>query len=117
MAKLTYFIKKKIGKEIHSFSVEGDNFHELIMASKNLSFYGVDSCGKCGSDDLALGAHIAGPKKHKYVTIKCKKCKAFLNFGQQQENPEIYYLRTVEGPDKKKVLDWKDANTPVEDGQ
>ena len=71
MAKLTYFIKKKIGKEIHSFSVEGDNFHELIMASKNLSFYGVDSCGKCGSDDLALGAHIAGPKKHKYVTIKC----------------------------------------------
>lgn len=116
MAKLTYYIKKKIGKEIHSFSVEGDNFHDVVMASKNLSFYGVDKCGKCGHDDLELGAHVA-KNRFKYVTIKCKKCKAYLNFGQQQENPEIFYLRTIEGPDKKKVLDWKDANVPMEDGQ
>lgn len=114
MAKLTYYIKKKIGKETHSFSVEGDNFHDVVMASKNLSFYGVDKCGKCGSEDLDLGAHIA-KNRFKYVTVKCKNCKAYLNFGQQQENPEIFYLRTREDENKKKVLDWKDATTPMDE--
>ena len=114
MAKLTYYIKKKIGKEVHSFSVEGDNFHEVVMASKNLSFHGVDKCGKCGDEDLRLGAHTA-KNKFKYVTITCGKCKAYLNFGQQMENPEIFYLRTREDENKKKVLDWKDANIPMDE--
>ncbi len=116
MAKITYFIKKKIGKETHSFSVEGDNFHEVVLASRNLSFGDVHKCGKCGHEDLELGAHVA-KNRFKYVTIKCKNhaCKAYLNFGQQQENPEIFYLRTKEGEDKKKVLDWKDANIPMDE--
>lgn len=112
MGKITHFIKKKIGKEVHSFSVEGDNFHDVVMTSKHLSFNDVDKCGLCGHDDLTLGAHIA-KNKFKYVTIKCKKCKGYLNFGQQQENPEVFYLRTRE-ENSKKVLDWKDANTPQE---
>lgn len=107
MGKITYFVKKKIGKETHQFSVEGENLHDVVMTSKNLSFYDVDKCGCCGSDDLMLSAHVA-KNKFKYVTIKCKnpKCKASVNFGQQQENPEIFYITTREEGGKK-VLDWK----------
>lgn len=104
MGKISYFVKKKIGKEVHSFSVEGENLFDVVMTSRNLSFNDVDKCGCCGSDDLVLGAHIA-KNKFKYVTIKCKKCKASVNFGQQQENPEIFYITTRSEGDKK-VLDW-----------
>lgn len=109
MGKISYFVKKKIGKDVHQFQVEGENLFDVVMTSKNLSFYDVDKCGCCGSDDLALGAHIA-KNKFKYVTIKCKKCKASVNFGQQQENPEIFYITTREEGGKK-VLDWKPAPT------
>src|SRR5882724_7994630 len=106
------FIKKQIGKEVHTFVVEADNFHELIMASKNLSFGDVKLCGICKSENLVLGAHLAGKKKHKYTTIRCINCKACLNFGQQQESPEIFYLKTRETNEKdtngkpKRILDW-----------
>ena len=106
MGKISYFIKKKIGKDVHQFQVEGENLFDVVMTSKNLSFYDVDKCGCCGHDDLALGAHIA-KNKYKYVTIKCKKCKASVNFGQQQENPEIFYLTTRKDEAGKSVLDWK----------
>ena len=105
MGKITYYLKKKIGKETHQFSVEGENLFDVVMTSKNLSFYDVDKCGCCQSDDLSLGAHIA-KNKFKYVTIKCKKCKASVNFGQQQENPEVFYITTRQEGEKK-VLDWK----------
>lgn len=117
MGKITYFVKKKIGKDVHQFSVEGENLHDVVMTSKNLSFYDVDKCGKCGHDDLMLTAHVGKNKKgvptFKYTLIKCKKCKAYLNFGQQQENPEVYYLRTKDGEGGKKTLDWQDANAPL----
>ena len=45
MSKITYFIKKKIGNEIHSFSVEGENLHDVVMGSRKLSFNDVDKCG------------------------------------------------------------------------
>lgn len=112
MGKITYYIKKKIGNEVHSFSVEGNNLFDAVLTSKNLSFGNVDKCGKCGGEYLELSAHNA-KNKFKYVTIKCKQCKAYLNFGQQQENPDIFYLRTRQEGDKK-VLDWQDANTPMD---
>jgi hypothetical protein len=112
MGKITHFVKKKIGKEVHSFSVEGENLHDVVMAGKKLSFYDVDKCGCCGSDNLELSAHVA-KNKFKYTLVKCKKCKAYVNFGQQQENPEVYYLRTKDDGSGKKVLDWKDASTPM----
>lgn len=112
MGKITYYIKKKIGNEVHSFSVEGNNLFDAVLTSKNLSFGNVDKCGKCGSEYLELSAHNA-KNKFKYVTVKCKSCKAYLNFGQQQENPDIFYLRTRQEGDKK-VLDWQDANTPMD---
>ena len=74
MGKITYYIKKKIGREVHSFSVEGDNLFDAVLTSRNLSFNNVEKCGKCGHDDLDLGAHAA-KGRFKYVTIKCKKCK------------------------------------------
>ena len=113
MGKITYYIKKKIGKEVHSFSVEGESLFDVVLTSKNLSFNSVESCGKCGSDDLDLGAHKA-KDKFKYVTINCRSCKASLNFGQQQSNPEIFYLRTRDEGGRK-VLDWREANSPNED--
>lgn len=111
MGKLTYFVKKKIGTEIHSFSVEGENLFDVMITSQNLSFHDVDKCGLCGSVHLTLGAHVA-KNKFKYVTVKCKSCKASVNFGQQMENPEVFYLATKKEGDKK-VLDWK-AFTPSE---
>lgn len=113
MAKITYYIKKKIGKEVHSFSVEGEDLFDVVMTSKNLSFDSVDACGKCGKDDLTLGAHKA-KDKFKYVTVKCKNCKAYLNFGQQMSSPEVFYLKTRDEGGKK-VLDWQDSNTPMEE--
>lgn len=98
-------ITKKIGKREYKFTVEGSNLHEVVMESKNLSFPDIDKCGNCGSDNLFLDAHVA-QNKFKYTTVKCSKCKATLNFGQQQENPEVYYLRTTE-KNGNKVYDWK----------
>ena len=119
MGKITYFVKKKIGKETHQFSVEGDNLFDVVMTSKNLSFYDVDKCGLCGSDDLMLSAHIGKDAKtqkdaFEYTVVKCKKCKGSVNFGQQKAAPEIYYLTTREDKDGKKVLDWKPAPVSVE---
>lgn len=101
-------IEKKIGKRTYEFTVEGENLHEAVMESKKLSFYDVPKCGCCDSDDLVLDAHVAN-KKFKYTTVKCNKCKASVNFGQQQEDSNIFYLRTrdkVDGSGKKEV-DWK----------
>lgn len=99
---MKYFVKKKIGKDVHSFEVEGKNLNECIMEAKKLSFPDVDKCGICDSDNLTIDSHVA-MKKYKYTYIKCLSCQATLNFGQQTENPDIFYLRRT--PDKK--LDWK----------
>ena len=115
-------VKKRIGKEIHTFQVEGENFQDVVMESKKLSFGNVVKCGLCGSDNLELSAHIA-KKKFKYVNIICRNCKAYLNFGQQQEDNTIYYLKTKSALDErgkvifengkeKKVLDWRPFDSP-----
>jgi transcription elongation factor Elf1 len=107
-------IKKIIGKTEHTFIVSGADFHEVIMKSKNLSFPNIYKCGICSSDNLLLNAHITPRKKHKYAHIDCMKCGAQLNFGVQQENTEVFYLRPVKEGDKIKkdeqgnsVYDWK----------
>ena len=106
-------IEKKVGKRTYEFTVEGENLHEAVMESKKLSFYDVHKCGCCGSDDLVLDAHVA-KGKFKYTTIKCNKCRASVNFGQQQEDSNIFYLRTrdkVDGTGKE--VDW---NAPSDGG-
>ncbi len=99
------FIKKQIGRETHNFVVEGKTLFDVMQEASKLSFGDVKKCGCCGSDALVLNSHIA-QKKYKYVTVKCLSCKASVNFGQQQEDPEIFYLRTKQEGDKK-VLDWR----------
>ena len=101
-------IKKKIGKEVHVFTIAGDNLFDVVMKSKKLSFPDVEKCDLCGCEDLELSAHIA-KNKFKYTTIRCKnfKCKGSLNFGQQTEDPDTFYLKYKEGDGGKKVLDWK----------
>jgi hypothetical protein len=113
MGKITYYFKRKIGNEYHSFSTEGENLNEVVLNSKKLSFGDITSCGMCGSADLELSAHIAQDKYH-YTYIRCKSCKATLNFGQQQKDKDIFYLRTVEQNNNGniyKVYDWKPFNT------
>ena len=99
-------IEKKIGKRTYEFTVEGENLHEAVMESKKLSFYDVHKCGCCGSDDLILDAHIA-KNKFRYTTIKCNKCRASVNFGQQQEDDSIFYLKTrLKADGQGKEIDW-----------
>lgn len=98
-------IEKKVGKRTYEFTVEGENLHEAVMESKKLSFYDVHKCGCCASDDLVLDAHVA-KGKFKYTTIKCNACKASVNFGQQQEDSNIFYLRTRDKVGGGKEVDW-----------
>ena len=111
MAKMTYHVRKRIGKEVHSFSIEGKNLHEVVMEAKKLSFDDIHQCGLCGSDELELSAHDTEDKGFEYTYVRCKKCRATLNFGQQTKNKEIYYLRMVDitsGPHQgRKAYDWK----------
>lgn len=86
------FIKKKVGKEVYNFTVEGKNLYECVMESQKLSFGTIDKCGICNSDNLILNGRLA-QKKFKYVEIKCLSCKAQLVFGSTQEDPNVYYLR------------------------
>jgi hypothetical protein len=122
MAKLKKNFKKVIGRDTHMFQVEGDDFYEVIMEERNLSFGDVKECGLCGHDDLTLGAHLA-QKKHKYVTITCNKCRGYVNFGKQQEDTNVYFLR-LKKDDKgqnlrdqsgKTMIDWRKYEPPVKD--
>jgi hypothetical protein len=111
MGKITYYLKKEIGKYVHTFVVEGKNLHEIVMEAKKLSFGDIKKCGICGSDDLELSAHVTADDGYEYTYVKCRTCKATLNFGQQKKNDDIYYLRTTEitsGPHQgQKAYDWK----------
>ncbi len=107
-------ITKIIGKEKHVFQFEGDDFFEVVMESQNLSFPDVHRCGLCKSENLKLGAHIA-QGKHKYVHITCMDCKGYVNFGKQQENPNVYFLRlkkddkgnTLRDENGRSTVDWQ----------
>lgn len=120
MSKISYYIKKRVGNEIHSFSVEGESLHDVVMQSKKLSFHDVSKCGACGSEYLNLSAHVTEKEGHEYTLIKCGKCKSFVNFGQQKKNDDIFYLRTRDEIDQnghttgKKELDWQQMQ---EDGR
>lgn len=109
--KITFYFKIQIGNSYASFSTEGDNLHEAIMASKKISMDRIEVCGICGSPNLELSAHITPKEGHEYTYVKCKNCRATLNFGQQKKDPNMFYLRTVEAPDGKggvmKIYDWK----------
>jgi late competence protein required for DNA uptake (superfamily II DNA/RNA helicase) len=108
-------IEKKVGKRTYEFTVEGENLHEAVIESKKLSFYDVHKCGCCGSDDLVLDAHVA-QDKFSYTTVKCNGCRASVNFGQQQKDDTIFYLRTRDKADGTgKEIDWKEA--PATPGQ
>jgi len=98
-------IKKKIGRETHTFIIEGENLYEVVMESQKLSFNDVEKCGSCGSDNLILNARLA-QKKYKYVEIKCVACRASVVFGSTQENPDVFYLRKNDN----KQLAWQAFN-------
>ena len=65
MGKISKIVKKRIGRTDHTFFVEGDNLHQLIMEERKLSFGDVLNCGLCGGDDgttrRARGTHDLQP--------------------------------------------------------
>lgn len=87
-------IKKKIGKEVHTFIVQGETMYDVLMEAGKFSFGDIEKCGICGGENLLLGAHEA-KGKFKYVDIKCQnyECRASLTFGRPQEDPSTFYLR------------------------
>ena len=116
MGKIQQFIKKKIGNTVHTFVVEGENLHEVIMTAQKLSFYDVSKCGACGSELLTLTAHVTKDEGHEYTTIRCSGCGSSLNFGQQKKDKDVYYLRTRDAVDAngqatgEKELDWRNKD-------
>lgn len=106
MAKIEMIIKKKFGKNAYTFVVSGPSFHEAVLESANLSFGDIDGCGVCSSDDLYLHAHKTKDEGFEYAYVRCKKCRATLNFGKQKKDTDVVYYTTREEGDKK-VLDWK----------
>ena len=110
-------IRKQIGKESHVFVITGNDFHELILNSKKLSFDDLKTCGLCGSDDLELTAHVTEKRKHKYTCVRCKNraCRACLNLGQKIDDSNVVYFRTIETGEKDKngkpikKYDWRTA--------
>ncbi len=110
MGKITYYVNKKIGKNIHTFAVEGKNFHDVVLESRKLSFGDVLSCGNCGSDDLELSAHVTDDDGFEYTYVRCRSCRYTLNFGQQKKS-DVYYLKTKEITtgqyQGQKAYDWK----------
>src|SRR5688572_25055446 len=95
------YVKKKIGKEYHTWEVEGANIYECEIEAGKLSFEDIHKCGLCNSDNLCLQTRFA-QKKFKYIYIKCNACIATLNFGQKIEDPNVFYLRK----NKNKEYDW-----------
>ena len=119
-ATLQKTITKTIGKEKHTFIVQADTFHKVVMEAQNLSFPDVKECGLCKSDDLTLGAHLA-QDKHEYTHVTCRNCRGYINFGKQQSNPNIYFLRLKKDEkgntlkvNGRTVFDWQ-AFVPRED--
>ena len=110
MGKIIMYLDKKIGDHIQRFAVEGETLYDVVMESKKMSFDDVHQCGVCGAVNLELSAHHTGDG-YDYVYVKCKKCRATLNFGQQKKNKEVFYLKTIditEGQYKGgKSYDWK----------
>ena len=120
MGKIIMYEEKQVGRNKKRFAVEGKTLFEVVMEAKKLSFDDITKCGLCGHDDLELSAHSTPEDGFEYVYIRCKKCRATLNFGQQKKNKEIYYLRTTEiteGQYKgQKAYDWK-AYVPEQKNQ
>ena len=105
MAKIEIVKKVMLGKNALTMMVTGEDFHDTALECANLSFGDIDKCGICGKDDLVLGAHKTPKENFVYAYVRCKNCRATLNFGEQKKGNIVYY-RTKQGADGKKVLDW-----------
>ena len=95
-------VKKRIGKSVVEFTVEGTNLFECQMEAEKLSFYSVFKCGLCENDNLHLRAYKT-TEGYEYVKIVCSKCRGSVTFGQQRKAPDVFFLRKNEN----KELDWK----------
>jgi hypothetical protein len=103
MGKIEMIIKKKIGKSAYTFVLSAPSFHGVVLESTKLSFGDVDNCGLCQSDDLYLHGHITKEDNFEYAYVRCRACRATLNFGQQKKDTSVVYLKTkTDG----KTLDW-----------
>ncbi|WP_226268732.1 hypothetical protein [Hymenobacter pini] len=99
---LQMMVTKRLGKRQFHFTVQGNNFHEVVAEYDRLSFPDVAKCGICGSDNLDLTSRVA-KDKFKYTSLKCLDCRADVTFGKRADDDNTYFLRKTE--DGK--LDWR----------
>ena len=99
---LRMVLNKRIGKDVIPFEVSGETLYDVVTQSQKLSFPDVPTCGCCGSDNLFLESHLA-QGTYKYVSVKCKKCKASVTFGQKKDDNTTYFLRRKDDGS----LDWQ----------
>jgi hypothetical protein len=90
-------VVKVIGQSRHTFTLEGQNLWEVIMASQHLSFPDVKVCGKCNSDRLSMRAYETTEKKFQYVKIECGKCHAQVTFGKAQKDGAFFLRKDDQG--------------------
>lgn len=95
-------ITKRFGKRAYHFTLTGNDFHEVVTEINRLSFDDVAACGICGSEDLELAAREA-QGKYKYVSVKCRACKADATFGKRQDDDKQVFIRKNESGG----LDWR----------
>ncbi len=101
-------IKKKFGRNASTFVLSAPSFHEVVLEASKLSFGDVEKCGICSSDDLFLGAHETKEESFLFAYVRCNKCRATLNFGQQKK-ADVVYLRTKDD----KSFDWMKFESKV----
>lgn len=100
-------INRQIGKNKYSFTFEGNSLFYVILESQKLAFDDVEKCGCCESDDIYLESHFGkenGKDTYEYCSIRCKKCRASLTFGNRKDDKATYFLRKKED----KSLDWQE---------
>lgn len=85
-------ITKRFGKRQYHFTLTGGDFHEVVTEINRLSFDDVPACTICGSDDLELAARVA-QDKYKYVSVKCRSCRADATFGKRQDDDKQVFIR------------------------
>lgn len=121
--KLNYRVNEKL-----SFEVDADGQKQIFEALATLDeVFGERQCGQCKNTDIYFHVRNVTAQKGKnkgktftYYELTCRKCGAFLPFGQHLEGGTLYPNRKLDGEDGERVFDkdhlgWRKPNFRQED--
>lgn len=70
-------------------SVEVTNINEAFQfLAQAETVFGVDRCGNCESENVALSYKTPG--EYEYYSIKCKDCRHEYTFGQTKDGHKLF---------------------------